>query len=331
MIDFLDEARKILRENKLSYMWPFAAFFDALPTLQRTYAESNLDLANVETILSALEIGQLLSFKAHKVESCYSLADSLRYIMVHTLEERLRFTPTGMGLRSPHPYDEFVELLAELRAHYGLHASCVITFNYDVGVDFALQSRFDIDYALPKTSGRGDSFTLLKLHGSMNWFNCVNCHDIVVMDLTDAPNETYMRISNRFTLWPHVTKLKHNVSADNVIVPPVWNKGPHHNQLSRVWSRAARELNDAENIFVIGYSFPPTDEFFRHLYLLATNGGNFVRRFWVFNPETSGTVESRFAGLTGWNATKRFHYFAEGFSEAIQHIRELLYSGEIAG
>jgi hypothetical protein len=40
--------------------------------------------------------------------------------------------------------------------------------------------------------------------------------------------------------------------------------GNAHTGLSSVWRAAATHLAEAENVFIIGYSLPDTDEFFRY-------------------------------------------------------------------
>ena len=72
------------------------------------------------------------------------------------------------------------------------------------------------------------------------------------------------------------------VEPQPVIVPPAWNKADYHHTLSKVWSRSASELEEAEYIFVIGYSLPPTDAFFKLLYALGTVGSTPIRKIVVF-------------------------------------------------
>ena len=71
-------------------------------------------------------------------------------------------------------------------------------------------------------------------------------------------------------------------------------KTEYHNSLSIVWKKAAQLLSEAENIFVIGYSLPESDSFFRYLYGLGTVGDFMLKRFWIFDPDQSGAVKSRF-------------------------------------
>ncbi len=106
------------------------------------------------------------------------------------------------------------------------------------------------------------------------------------------------------------------------IAPPTWNKGPYHEQLRNVWKAAAATLAEAENIFVCGYSLPPTDQFFRYLYAMGTMGQRPLRKFCVFDPDER--VRDRFVDFLGPGASKRFEFEALKFSQAIDRIREKL-------
>jgi hypothetical protein len=98
-----------------------------------------------------------------------------------------------------------------------------------------------------------------------------------------------------------------------LLVPPSWNKLDYGRHLAPIWKRAAEELSNAENIFVIGYSLPETDAFFRHLYALGSLGDRLIKRFWVFDLDRSGSVESRFRAVLGKAALSRFKYSSNGF------------------
>jgi hypothetical protein len=102
-----------------------------------------------------------------------------------------------------------------------------------------------------------------------------------------------------------------------MIGPPVWNKTHYHQALATVWRRAAQDLSEAQNIFVIGYSLPESDQFFRYLYALGTVGSTRLRRVWVFDPDASGLVASRYEALLGGMAKDRFSLEPKTFREAI--------------
>jgi hypothetical protein len=83
-------------------------------------------------------------------------------------------------------------------------------------------------------------------------------------------------------------------------------------------------LSEAEDIFVVGYSLPETDAFFRYLYALGTaNRDKVLRRFWVFNPkEEGGEVDMRFKALLGPGAQQRYKYYAVTFEDSISIIQK---------
>jgi hypothetical protein len=84
------------------------------------------------------------------------------------------------------------------------------------------------------------------------------------------------------------------------------------------------ELREAESIFVMDYSLPDSDAFFRYLYGLGSVGPATIERFWVYNPDASGTTEGRFAKLLGPSAEARFEYSKLEFGQAVAAVRKAL-------
>jgi hypothetical protein len=92
----------------------------------------------------------------------------------------------------------------------------------------------------------------------------------------------------------------------------------YHESLASVWHQAALELSDAEKIFVIGYSLPETDSFFRYLYALGAIGDRLIKRFCVFHPDAS--TKGRFDQLLGKAAATRFQFRPLGFPDCLSEI-----------
>jgi hypothetical protein len=105
---------------------------------------------------------------------------------------------------------------------------------------------------------------------------------------------------------------------DPVIVPPTSSKRQGHQELRRVWRGAAVELAEARNIFVIGYSLPPTDHFFRELFGLGTISAR-LRRLWIFDP-VPVPVEARWRECLGPDAVRYLKSFELPFSKALSEI-----------
>lgn len=100
-----------------------------------------------------------------------------------------------------------------------------------------------------------------------------------VLDLDDS--ETPLNISQCLQELEHCGE---KLSPEPFIVPPTWNKTRYSEQISIIWQRAAKELSTARSIFIIGYSMPRTDEFFRHLFALSLAGGPLVTLLSIVNP-----------------------------------------------
>jgi hypothetical protein len=337
MFDFLDTARDLLRSDLVDdSRESFERVFRSISALQRVHSKSQLDMNNIEAVFSAFEMAQIIgSLPGHSPRDIEALVPSMRVVIARTIEEKLRFQRSLDHRDPPQPYWHFAELLSFLKDQaIPKEDSCVITFNYDLATDFALLRRgIAITYALDESSPA--NYPVLKLHGSLNWFLCRTCDKIVPWDLTPftmnltplemaSKNYIPLRLSTLLHQWEHIQQqVVHDVVQQPVLVPPTWNKAEYQKLLASVWRRAATELQTAENIFAIGFSLPPTDEFFRHLYSLGTVGDNILRHFWVIDPDPTGVVEERFRRLLGPGAEQRFSFFRETFGAAIKRIHSL--------
>ena len=110
------------------------------------------------------------------------------------------------------------------------------------------------------------------------------------------------------------------------IVPPGLFKNEYQASLGQVWQQATKELEEAEEIIVIGYLLPETDFFFRNLFALGIVGRKFIRRFAVVNTDESGRTKGRFESLLGQSfkqgTRKQFEYLLNKFVERIEGLAQ---------
>jgi hypothetical protein len=207
--------------------------------------------------------------------------------------------------------------------------------NYDIALDHALYVySCAVDYGFGGTLPSDvQVISLLKLHGSLNWSESLpTVAEKAVVPWTmaeywlthrmpsDLSELKYCNVPIGSQLVEMSSKQGKMVTGEAVLVPPTWNKGETHRTLSRVWSRAALALSEAENIFVVGYSMPETDAFFRYLYALGTVGQTLLRRFWVFDIDSTGAVQKRFENLLGPGAKSRFRFFEKPFGQGMDTL-----------
>src|SRR6266478_2399912 len=334
MAEFLNVARNLRRSGlPTEFHAAFDRVFEAMAALQAVHSKATLDFNNVESLFSAFEVaktvGKLPGYAAGEIDA---VIEALKTVIVVTLERRILFPYSDDMLHTPRPYGDFVALLKALRKEVRPnHKVALLTFNYDICIDFALcQENVEVHYGLDGTSGDGASIPLLKLHGSLNWTENAESKAIVPWKLEEYLGSRSVSLVGRpknifVPIGSQLGEFKPSgiaVTGVPVIVAPTFNQGDSHRTLSKVWKVAAEELGQAENIFIIGYSFPETDKFFEYLYALGTVSQTLLERIWLFNPDSSGDVRSRFESLIGAGAKQAFRHFEKTFEDAVEILSE---------
>jgi hypothetical protein len=339
MKEFLDAAERLARDEDLGgARADFELVSKGLDALQQAQSKAYLDLVNIESVFAAFEAtafaGRLGSLPGEEIKR---LPTAMRRVIATTLERLIVFTNSEGRIRPPAPYGAFADLVGELVwpnwEPRPLRAS-VITFNYDVCLDLALQvGGVPVNYGLGEPTATPADVSLLKLHGSLNWARCPECQALGAWDLGDFLARSDFRgeavrleVASRIHEFSPCGKCGKPPDGP-MIVPPTWNKGQYHGELREVWRGAARELSNAESIIVVGYPFPPTDQFFHYLYAVGTIGDARLRRFWVFDPDDE--VKGRFEGLLGQQGVDRFRFHRATFEGSIGTCRELIGEGRV--
>jgi len=325
----------------------FQKVFEAIQQFRIIHYKSYMDLDNIEAVFGAFEMARLLkgsvNYSAEEVET---IIKGIKTLIIKTIELTMKYWLNRYQISAAPTYTSFAELVVKLGSESGKGASSVLTFNYDLGLDTAFyRCDVKVNYAIPEDDEIDNppfvhmpTFNLLKLHGSLNWGRCSNenCGLIVPWHLNrffenrsyngwrDKTGRVMLDIASRLAEHKH-TKCDCSLNPEPVIVPPTWNKTEYHGALREVWAQAGKELSEAENIIVIGYSHPVSDSFFRYLFALGSVGESNIKRFWVFDPAEGNEVESRYRELIGTGIDKRFRIFKKPFSEAIGIIEKELY------
>lgn len=290
------------------------------------YAKSKVDLGNIESVFSLLEMGRLLGRLPGTADNeIEASVGAIRQVLVETLQWTCRF-PAGEdgGIRPSDPYLSLANAVKEQQRTMGRSSIAFLTFDYDIGLDFALHwSSLNIDYGLG--SAIPGSVPVMKLHGSLHWQMCPSCAEILIVSF-DQIFRHYLRqggsqprpilVTPALADQPaHCPDSKHDGLP--ALVPPTWNKTQYHEKFSRIWKRAAAELAEAQEITVIGYSLPLSDGFFRDLLALGLADG---ARTWKFTVvDTSEDTMQRFRDLLGPDVLPKFEAKTSTFEEYARH------------
>lgn len=339
MANFLDVAEGLLRAGKAgkgnALASDYELVFRAIAALQPVYAKGYLDLDNLESVFAAFEMAALCGgLPASSGIKADDLAPAMRRLITSTLEQTIPIPVQRQSAEAPgrvvppKPYGEFARVLAKLR-----NRASVITFNYDLCIDFACYTvGLPVNYCL---DGATPGLALMKLHGSLNWVRCdaVECPGVIPWTLGDFFSKrswndaiAFGAETVRLGLVDVIEQFDPHGKGpckEPFIVPPTWNKGQHHHGIAPVWRRAAEHLREAEEIIVCGYSLPDSDPFFRFLYALGTVGERRLKRFAVYDPDPGGHVTDRFRGLLGRGAERRFESSRVTFATAVDGFNSL--------
>jgi len=172
----------------------------------------------------------------------------------------------------------------------------VITFNWDLLADLELINKPQYENfsvlclnkqltkpqgGLSGTPGREGLF--LKLHGSLNWYTCSNAKcpsgSAIDVDLDEQLSLT------RHTGLGQAICRRCGAESLTVIVPPILHKRITATPVIRsIWGLARNRLLTATKVFIVGFSFPPTD-YYADWLLRSSLGARRDVEIFVVNPE----------------------------------------------
>lgn len=168
--------------------------------------------------------------------------------------------------------------------------SAIITTNYDCCMDLALSGQsaafsYFLDFANQKTApGIPEKTTsLIKLHGSLNWFYCEVCQQIHLIDIKKIVKE-YLNDENCYSV---VAVCKDcGGQRRGLLVPPLAMKFDVAPPLTPLIGRAQDIFGQADLIIVVGFSFADADVYISRMLTKSVQTSNLVKIV-VFDPDYS--------------------------------------------
>jgi hypothetical protein len=227
---------------------------------------------NLATVLSGGDIRSVVLEKLN-IEELLALADETDQPELRTALERVIFKTIEECLIDKHAGNdgEYKKLLNHIMGSG--RGSCLISFNYDLLLDRALvdavrPKSVRWSYGLPFRAGienfpsyqetNNPKIYLLKLHGSLNWCQCVSCNGLRLY--------YFRKYDDIFrTTWPACKSCSGSQYKPVLVAPTPVKAFPE--ALQAAWDIAADCLRKAETLTVIGYSFPAFDRKARDLFL----------------------------------------------------------------
>ena len=326
MSNFLATARRIASEMPDSdYARHYRTVHQVQQQLQRANVKAKLDFENIESILTAIEMGQTVGALGDFDDGQLQIQrTALLELIARTVDatQRMRIQrPSGGKLplvaTGPTDYQALAAVLFSLlRSRYD-HSVDIITFNYDIGLEIALASQWiKYTYCLPgvedfeRLDGAGAPEKLVrlcKLHGSLNWIRAdpqasvprIRCFDpyweLERQLKGSSPSSATLDSSlGRASL----VESSASAAALPFIVPPGEAKASYRAVMQEVWKAAHGVLREADHVYICGYSLPETDVFFRQFFALSMISDVILRRV-VINCFDDGEALRRLESMFG--------------------------------
>jgi NAD-dependent SIR2 family protein deacetylase len=141
----------------------------------------------------------------------------------------------------------------------------VFTTNYDSCIDQALdQCGIEYYYGF-KTNSNADVLSLIKMHGSINWFYCDTCQSVFLPSI-----ETVASAIEKDIPYAVTGMCRHcNAPVKQFIIPPVAHKYLTHPPIVQIWDCGRRIVEQANVFVIIGYSFSDADDYIAKMLVKA--------------------------------------------------------------
>ena len=149
----------------------------------------------------------------------------------------------------------------------------IISTNWDVLIEEYF-SREKIAYNLclnepyytpsSKTKDSSSTVNLIKLHGSINWFKCLNCGTLNIVDNQKCGRFLFDDSAEEICAQCHC-KASNGPLLQAEIITPTMMKTINSQLYNNLWSAAKRDLMSATRVIFIGYSLPIADFELRYL------------------------------------------------------------------
>lgn len=189
--------------------------------------------------------------------------------------------------------------LTQLIRHWHEHRCTVITLNYDTLIE-VVAATLDIDgrtlsagelypplltdarhrSGAPSAERSGESFRLLKLHGSTNWYYSGRAasHGEPIYFVPPLPPTAHAAERGA-----HEQRRRAIADKYPFLVPPIYDKSPllTHETIRALWFDAGEALKRARRVICMGYSLPESDLTMKHFLRSTCRSG---LHFEIVNP-----------------------------------------------
>lgn len=172
MKNFFRITRELIKESRIENSGATKLVFNTITNLRSLSYFSDIDLENIESVLAAFEMMEVLNIQNEEGIDYKVLKKEYLSLIEQTITFSTKVETDGNGnLTLVNPYSKLLKKISSI-----VEDSSFVSFNYDLAFElglFTVYNKLDVNYALNKKDDK-DAILFLKLHGSLNWFKTNN-------------------------------------------------------------------------------------------------------------------------------------------------------------
>lgn len=205
----------------------------------------------------------------------------------------------------------------------------VISTNWDVlAEEYLMRNNIKYDLSLNDEYYIGKDITkpnkkrikLIKLHGSINWFRCLNCGTINILENSKCGDFLFDDLTAEECKMCK-QKRKEDMLLQSQLITPTMMKSLNSQLYNNLWAAARKALSAANHVVFVGYSLPIADFDFRFMLQQSIPNNAIIDVVLYHNDNPDQTEqqnlkdllpEKRYRDLFSKN---KLNFFYDGFGE----------------
>ena len=199
------------------------------------------------------------------------------------LVDRIFSTISGIMIKadSNAVHESIAKLIKNCRHDFDFK---ILTTNYDICIEKALMKQ-KLKPTYPGIE-EGDGVSIVKIHGSVNWFYCEGCQDLIIFNIKEL--EKFDKV------YPTTAScLKCNTLTEQFLVPPIAYKYVTYPPIIEIWQSAMSVLKEADVIIVVGYSFSLADDYILRMIIRGLKKKSSLFVFQTKSPSSVNNLKRR--------------------------------------
>ncbi|TGM82416.1 hypothetical protein EHR01_06450 [Leptospira mtsangambouensis] len=291
MANFLERSHDLHELDPFKYK-SFEVIFELIKKLHYIKSKININLNNIESILSLLEMGDYLSDKIIEGSEFEKFIKDVIIGSTKTIEFNQHYL--HKNLKGEHN-NIFQDRILDVYFQFILRI---------IGAKFKIYNRNNkILFDVSKDESNNNKYQIITL----NYDN--NIEEFIKLINSNSENKIKIDYENQIVSELNLTLsiAKLHGSIESRIIPPTWNKTAN-DQIKIIWQNAFNMLNQAHEIIFLGYSLPESDAYIKYLITYSMLNNQNLKKVTVYNNDSDINVKNRYDQLFESTLENKYSY-----------------------